>query len=610
MTVYFKLMLSRAKAFTPSSQGTSSPFFLLSTYGLFKSTLEPPPMQIHLHGQYSVERAFALDEYTRRTSFSRVILVCFATVVPSLAGILAFDAVPLRDPSEGWDHNGMMWFRLFGGVFMFTVGILLQLTADVPAAALSIRQCIVISLFTAAGYVAVGVLIAKYWVYPIPFGFFILMPSWCFLFILSVVFAIGVKNIRKKPELQTQLSAFYKQMRVASCFLPIYLGYNVVFLRLTSTSRLAFVIVLPVIKIILKRIVAKVAVNQVDRMPSRVASVDVFNAMYQSKCMQATGSTWATAVIIGIDVVQNVYSIHRLTRHMEHIEALAKETGISPTNANLLGQVIEALAEPELLDSRSVVTLRTRSCTKVELKAEKVVMIQRIEAAQARARKRSSFTANKPNSTSKISRQSTSTSAVVPSISIQGALSSSHLASTAVSRNQITPLSPAQEGQKNARAIAATLELIWKCELLLLVEYIEAAIPLLYAIYLSILYYLPNAKFYPGISEMTQDQVDSAIGSILLYAGLETASLVFVHVILKWKFNFSVLHQLAFVFETDWALIQGVLIGWVVVVLQFTLAHYGTLCSFYRRVSFYRLTYSPLWFVMSLSIRYRLYLPV
>ncbi|GAB9473674.1 hypothetical protein Gpo141_00010823 [Globisporangium polare] len=525
------------------------------------------PVPLHLHGQCSVERAFGLEEYARTTPSSWAILVCIVTVVPPLVGILVFDSVPLHDPSEGLEHNGMIFARLFGSAFLLTIGILLQLKSDVPAAAMTVTKCLFVSLFTAASYTASYFPVATYWVFPVPFGFFILTLPWCFFFITSVVFAIGIQNLREKPELQRQLNVFNRQMNVANCFLPIYLVYNAVFIRLSGSSRLAWVLLLPVIKIVLKRIVAKVTAGQVDRMPARVMSVDVFNALYQSKCMQTTGSTWVTVVIIAIDVVQNVYSIRRLMHQMKYIEEL---TG--PTEVSLLNQVVQALADPDHLDSQSLLTVETRSCTRLSLNSDKMEMVERIEVAQTKARNRPSVSSRELISTRKISFIQVPALTDVHSI-IKPQTSRPDFRVRA--SNQIVPILPEHAQHKRTRAILASLDLIWKCELLLLIEYVEAAIPLLYAIYFSVLYRLPNAKYYPGISEMSQKQADSAIASILLYAGLEIGSLVFVHVILKWKFNFSALHQLAFVLESDWALIQGVLVGWVVVVLQFTLMHYG-----------------------------------
>lgn len=56
-------------------------------------------------------------------------------------------------------------------------------------------------------------------------------------------------------------------------------------------------------------------------------------------------------------------------------------------------------------------------------------------------------------------------------------------------------------------ALKRTLELLWRCELVRLVEYVEAAIPILYALYLAILYHLPNTQYYPETASMNATQI-------------------------------------------------------------------------------------------------------
>lgn len=120
-----------------------------------------------------------------------------------------------------------------------------------------------------------------------------------------------------------------------------------------------------------------------------------------------------------------------------------------------------------------------------------------------------------------------------------------------------------------------TLELLWKCESVLLVEYIEVVVPMMYSISVSILYFLPSAKYHLGMAEMTIKQLVLTVSSILVYSVLKFSSLLYIHMILQWKFKLSALHQLAFVLKGEQNIARGVCLSWVVVVLGFTLVHYG-----------------------------------
>jgi hypothetical protein len=124
--------------------------------------------------------------------------------------------------------------------------------------------------------------------------------------------------------------------------------------------------------------------------------------------------------------------------------------------------------------------------------------------------------------------------------------------------------------------MSRALHLLWKCEVALLVEYIKSAVPLVYAISITILRSLPNAKYYPDMSEMTLDQLQSVVTSIVVFSAIEFGLLLYAHAILRWRFQLSAFHQLAFVLENEWLVMQDMLIAWTVFVLGFTLEHFGT----------------------------------
>ncbi|EGZ30162.1 hypothetical protein PHYSODRAFT_413607, partial [Phytophthora sojae] len=119
-------------------------------------------------------------------------------------------------------------------------------------------------------------------------------------------------------------------------------------------------------------------------------------------------------------------------------------------------------------------------------------------------------------------------------------------------------------------------KLLFHLEHRVLVGYIESVVPILYAVYLSIVSQLPSAKYYPYMRLLTNEQLQVTVGSIIVYAATEVASLVRIHVTVKRKLGFSMLHQLGFVLETDTDLLQGRRFVWIVILLQLTLVHYGT----------------------------------
>ncbi|KAG6948622.1 hypothetical protein JG687_00015365 [Phytophthora cactorum] len=62
---------------------------------------------------------------------------------------------------------------------------------------------------------------------------------------------------------------------------------------------------------------------------------------------------------------------------------------------------------------------------------------------------------------------------------------------------------------------------------------------------------------------------------MMLYGLVEFASFIGVTILLKRRFGFSPLYQVAFVLETQAQTLQSLLFVWVLCILQFTLVHNG-----------------------------------
>ncbi|EGZ30211.1 hypothetical protein PHYSODRAFT_474729, partial [Phytophthora sojae] len=99
---------------------------------------------------------------------------------------------------------------------------------------------------------------------------------------------------------------------------------------------------------------------------------------------------------------------------------------------------------------------------------------------------------------------------------------------------------------------------------------------ILYATHLSILVHMPSVKYYPNTRNLTSDQLQTNVLSILTYAVTKILSLVLLHVVVKCKLGFSLLYQLAYVLETETEALQGRLFVWIILLLQLPLVHFGT----------------------------------
>lgn len=89
---------------------------------------------------------------------------------------------------------------------------------------------------------------------------------------------------------------------------------------------------------------------------------------------------------------------------------------------------------------------------------------------------------------------------------------------------------------RSKKLVVQGLALLFHCEYMALVEYVECIVPTIFVVFMSILEQLPNIVYYPGGAGNWSGNI--ALG-ILAFAVLELGSLFCLHVFLKRKFAFS-----------------------------------------------------------------------
>jgi hypothetical protein len=186
-----------------------------------------------------------------------------------------------------------------------------------------------------------------------------------------------------------------------------------------------------------------------------------------------------------------------------------------------------------------------------------------------------------PNRPTVVKRAPSTRTKSMSSRSISHASSHSLLAN--LRRASFVPLGAdplALEARSTEEAVRQGLQALFHCEYVILAEYVECALPLMYAVYLAGLYHLPTAAYYPHTRDLSPEKLQSTLIQLLLYSSLEFASLLGLFFMLKRRFGFSPLYQLAFVLETEAATLQSLLFPWVIFTLQLTLLHYGACARF------------------------------
>lgn len=519
------------------------------------------------------------------------------TMVPPFSVIVLLDSLPLRAPSEGWAANWVLWIRSSLSTFSLSMGVVLMLFVTAPAVALTMRKCVLISMASTFAYTsAMLALVACFDCFPIPFMFVTTAGIWESFFIFFVVMVVGRRKLTENEEAKNEVKRFATIMVALFPLIIIYPGYNAVFVRLSGAPETLFVLGLPVAKYFLKKLLAQAAVGLEDYIPTLVASIDLFNAIYQSKCMQSAGSLTTTLGVMILDVGESLFHLYLLREDVKEITELQELRGMPPTEMDLIAAALEICERPDLLDKKFVREMQLKSCAPSAgnaLPKNKAAILarmtrQQIEVVHNMKKASRNVVIPAPGPIITLSSQQVMTEQTdrmqeeprekqarvsLPRNSLFQSKHETRTATTPFSSSILC--SPLFNDKTRTFFVQKTLKLLRKTEILLMVEYIECAIPLLYAAYLPILYALPTGQYYPEIKDLNLDSLRSTVLKVLLYAFMELLSLIWVHWILKRRFHLSAMHQLAYALEEEKLVVQSSLLSWTIVIFQFTLAHFG-----------------------------------
>lgn len=539
-------------------------------------------LQVSHRSSYSIERLQAYDDYCQRTSAFRAVVVCLLSPLPALASAVLIECLPLEDPTLGWTKNPSFWMRFTFTVVLCVHSITVQAQGLIPDLPIRNSHMILVSFIASAIYMGFNVILACYWRFPIPFMMVVGGSPLLIVWTALVVALIGKQTLVENTRLKFYLVSFLWFIAFEASLMIIYPVYNAIFLALTDHRlQLPFFCLLPVLKLGLKNMIANLAGHLEDYLPElTVFSVECFNSIYMVVCMQNTSSTTTAALILGIDLIFTTFSLRSLHRRCRAVFELHKQCLQGTSQHELLTTVLAMTEQPQRFKPEELRRIRLRACIQHHVSARHEEILDALASHRGTVHdqsKRSKQSIVVAAITRKLTR------AVKPMAAVDSSNNSNIslvapgllLSSKGSKATEIMAITPTRE--HHVKLVRHTLRLLFHSEYLALVEYVESMIPLLYILYISALVHLPNNRFYPRTRDMTPETLTKLIVNIGSYGLLEMATFIAFTAIMMRRFGLSPLYQVAFVLETQTALVQGKLIVWLLFALQFPLIHFGTL---------------------------------
>ncbi|KAG3167336.1 hypothetical protein PC128_g19500 [Phytophthora cactorum] len=543
-------------------------------------------IQVGRQGSYSIERLMSLEHYCNTTSWTRVILVCVLTPVPALSVALLLECLPLRPPSEGWAASWMFWLRLALTHGVVGTNVFSQMTMFVPGLKFTFCKQFIVTTGGAIGLVGTCILAADTIGFPVPLTMqFGTIPTGISTTIMLRL-AIGPGIFMSGSPIMVHLKRFYRAVLAFMTLIGVYPLFKVLYNCIPVGYRGGVVLVLPIWRFAAKHFIVHATRDLEDIVPESVAFlVDFFSSLFVSVCMSSSGPFYLSFLFITTDLVQILLEIRELSDNAKVVLQLIRQEQTSPTHerscppetTKLLTIILDGIKEPGAFQAKSLKSVRLWACLPHPLTAKQIEQLRNLESSGAYyQRKELSSDRMKRSPMPQAQNGLKKHSSIAPTPNLEHETSSPTIQHIIEAMNAHTD-GPSTVKEKSNKLVLQGLQLLFHCEYLELVEYVECITPIVYVVYKSVLEQLPNVVYYPGGAGSWGI---ATVVNILVLAMLEVTSLVFLHHFLQRKFAFSAMYQLAFVLETHVYLVQMMLFTGVLLLIPFELKHFGADFSF------------------------------
>jgi hypothetical protein len=267
-------------------------------------------LRVEMQGKYSPERLLALAAYSQETSPLRHIMVLATAPLLCLVPTLLLELIPLAPPEEGTRANWAMHVRGLGVMCVLSFLLFYQFSHYVPSLPSSTLQNILQAVVVAVATISVDFVIGCSVGFPIPFSFISLSPIWITIVftVMGIVWgrAVHQRYQELREPIANAFSVWTCQIGLVSIYPVYYFGYSL----LSHTGRVLLMLSLPLIKLILRVWFNHSVVHMRDEMPEVVvANVEVFTALFMMYCMQITPSLLTTASLMALDFAQSATTL-------------------------------------------------------------------------------------------------------------------------------------------------------------------------------------------------------------------------------------------------------------------------------------------------------------
>ncbi|KAK1942793.1 hypothetical protein P3T76_005430 [Phytophthora citrophthora] len=528
-------------------------------------------------GKYSIHRLLALEDYTRNASLYRVLFVCIGTPLPMVIFVSAQALVPLQEPSEGWKANFGFWIR--SAILSFVVAHTLtnQATYFIDSLEISPVRLVLLSCSSSILFSLMAAAISAGLIFPVPFFVLTLSPVFYVALVISYRMTLGATKVRGMLQRRDQLIVYVSFVLAQNAMVFTYPAYETLF-RVAKGSyyQLPVILLLPIIKVAVKNLVLRSVSIMEDMLPEAVIfTVDFFNAVYVATCMQSASSATTIIALTVTDLSQTVIMIYGLNNRTATILSRLGQLVNASKNQNIVHLLCILCRDSEKYSRQFRSNIQIHSCLPQTLNTMDQELLKRLETVPSTLEQ--AFGIIKLPSSPSVQNITPIPTVKhnIRSVLVQGRIHPLDCDPPPPVQSRTTDSQKVTHRLNHRAVLRESLEILFTTECIVATAYLEAIVPFFYCCYMLVMVHLSSARYHTEMAEVTVENVGSTILPVFIFGLLQIASFILLAVVIKRNCGVKMMYQLAFVLETQMALIQGKLIFWVLVTLCFRVVHFG-----------------------------------
>lgn len=281
-------------------------------------------LYVKYRGQYSTRRLQTLAKYHRETSSLRATAIVALSTMPSLTVMALVDLIPLAPPSAGLDHNQRFIARFFLNTWVFSCLGMHDFRHNVGVLPYSNRRLLVSSTIVSIVTTGVYYLLARLIGFPLPYGMILVTPiSWLPL-MLSAFALAWARQVRDHPHHWTHIVNMVKYWLGQVVLCAAYPLYVLAILSIPSSCRVIMMFLLPVMKVLVRVGFSRALPHMRDEGPEVVTFIaDVFSSLFITYALQST-ALLAVLALMALDLaymglsLRDIHQMHNNLRELSH----------------------------------------------------------------------------------------------------------------------------------------------------------------------------------------------------------------------------------------------------------------------------------------------------